>query len=228
MRFCVAMMCAICAISTVNGQSIKAVVTGKLTTSDGLGVVGLVMLASTSIPYHQRILAAGDGSFRFSDVPAGRYVICAHIPQLYQREVDRPYVDSCVWREFAQTVAVSDGQQLAAVSLIATVAHVLRVRVDDPAGLLTRGNAVGRDMRDLVLTLRTEDSIGLPLFPASQDDKGRTYVASISPKRPVTLLAVSELTLEESGGAALVPERHFSSSGRLPVTDVVLRVRSKK
>ena len=67
------------------------------------------------------------GSFQIPNLPNGRFRICATVPAA-------PFLDPCKWQ--AAKVAAVDGNATAPVSVTLTRGVFLKVRINDPEGLL--------------------------------------------------------------------------------------------
>lgn len=74
-------------------------------------------------------VTAKDGSYRFTNVPAGDYRICAQVP-------GTKLVNPCDWGKPAVTVKVAAGATVDAGSLTLEEGYVLEVDVDDPQDLI--------------------------------------------------------------------------------------------
>jgi len=134
-----------------------------------------------------------NGSFTFSQLPAGRYTLCARIPAEQFPRPDQPYLDTCMWEQPQNAVQVA-GQAVTGVQVTVPQAVVLQVRVNDPEGLLPQATvsqlAQALDTR-LELIVRQPSRLPYRVPFVSQDSTGRNYSLAVPIGTALLLMARS-------------------------------------
>jgi len=113
------------------GQTLRATVTLSFSTARGY----------PAPPW--RTLTGTNGTFTFSRLPAGRYVLCAQVAASEAAPVNSPYVDTCVWPLGQTPITVAAGQQVAGTVFTAPKGALLKLQVADPDHVLPQPAAKG-------------------------------------------------------------------------------------
>ncbi len=147
-------------------------------------------------PASQTAATAGDGSFQIQGLVAGVYSLCIQVP-------GDGYLDPCQWSGTPVKVTLAAGQNSTGNSLKIAAGAVLKVRVNDPAQLLSQKTADGRTPQ-LAVGVGGGNSLFRPMRIALQDATGATYQLAVPPGTALNLQVMSgDLKLANSAGAAL-------------------------
>jgi hypothetical protein len=94
-------------------------ITGRVLSEEGRALHAIVTLSSSGPRGYpappRRAIAGANGTFSFSHLPAGRYLLCAQVSASEPATADSPYLDTCVWGSGQAPLMVGEGQQLAGV-----------------------------------------------------------------------------------------------------------------
>lgn len=133
-----------------------------------------------------------NGAFSVSNLPVGEYLLCAEVPS-------GPYLDPCKW-SVAQRTTVSAGG-VATPTIVLKKGVLLKVRVNDPAGLLP---AVKEDFLrplNLIVGVVFGEGAFLRATNTGVDGTGRDYEMSVPAGTPVKLWVFSRhVTMVDSRG----------------------------
>lgn len=120
----VAVMILVCQATAQNSGT--AIVSGAAREETGPVSGAVVIIAGRGV--RLQTITAPDGSFQFTGLRTGKYLICASANETVPR-----YVDSCLWHDRAsQTVTLAPNQTKAVVVPIQR-GYFLQVRVNDPS-----------------------------------------------------------------------------------------------
>lgn len=140
-------------------------------------------------------LAAVDGSFALTGLPAGLYQLCADVP-------GAELLDPCLWDRQPTPVTVRD-LPLNGMSLQLKRGATLSVRVDDPGRSLVAAERSGKG--HLLVGVWSANGAFHPARVTAEDARGRTYSlavpAGVAGKLSVT---PSGLRLQDAAGKAAV------------------------
>ena len=192
---------------------------GSITAEDGTPVAGAVVLYSRITRLvgpvaHARpalgeavvrssVSADTNGVFALSSLPAGDYYLCPEVPSA-------PYLNPCKWFSTPQ-VTISAGA-VQRPSLVLKRGVFLRVRVNDPAGLLPPVKDSPSRAANLIIGVVFGSGAFLAATNTRMDQTGRDYQMSIPAGMPLKLWVFSRhVTLTDSLGSPV-----DNSGGRIP------------
>ena len=114
-----------------------------------------------------------DGSFTLTNLTAGTHALCAQVPTtIYAANEDR-FVDTCVWQDPASPrVAVTAGQAVTGVAVVLQRGHLVQVRLNDPAAVLS---SVKGGTGDVFVHIAGPSGLVRFVPIASTDHGGRTH-----------------------------------------------------
>jgi hypothetical protein len=143
----------------------------------------------------RRVLTGSNGSFTFSKLPAGKYVLCAQVAASEPAPANSPYVDTCVWPPGQTPITLAAGQQIAGVVFTAPKGTWLQVRVADPDHVLPQASAKGPALLEpeLQLVLKGPDGLYRHARFLSSDSGGRNYQLAIPLKTALGLKIASSV-----------------------------------
>jgi hypothetical protein len=112
-----------------------ASISGRILSEEGCTLRATVTLnfaAARGYPAPpRRVLTGSNGTFTFSRLPAGRYVLCAQVPPAEAAPANSPYIDTCDWGSAQPPITLAAGQQLAGIVFTAPNGAWLKIRVVD-------------------------------------------------------------------------------------------------
>jgi len=121
-------------------QAANGSISGRVVSESGGALSAIVSLqpaAARGFPSgSRRVLTVQNGSFQFQRLPAGRYLVCAQIPQSESAHTAAPFLDTCVWGSAQAPISVATGQQVEGVTFTAPRGTLLQIRVVDPEQVL--------------------------------------------------------------------------------------------
>jgi hypothetical protein len=133
-----------------------------------------------------------DGSFTFTGLVPGTYLLCAERP-------DIALLNPCFWAAKKTTATVPSSGPATGISLVAEKGVPINIRVNDSKGLISASPLLD----DVVIAVKPSTGPGLPVRLASKDGTGKTLTALVPPALPVDVLVYSgKLVLADSKGAA--------------------------
>lgn len=212
------------------GQTTPATssISGHFVAPGGHPLHGYLYLTGESLgAVSQKVFSgADDGSFHFNSLPAGVYSICSRSTMDQAPSIEEPFLDSCAWPSFAQSVRLKPGQALMDVKVQAQPGVRLHVRVN--TGPLTtlapllNPHAVDPDLE---LHVRGADQLTHVLPALTSGPTGRDHAVVIPHDTYVVLRSKSKtLSVSDLTGKKVAPEQQiFVKSGVLP-TKITLQV----
>src|SRR5205823_151687 len=110
----------------------SAKVTGVVRSATGSAIAGAVVMLNVlpgpnAKPFDANTVTAADGSFTFTQVPAGNFAICPQAP-------NSNFLAPCVWDPTPPKITVATGN-VQVPPIVMKNGVMLRVRVDDPSGI---------------------------------------------------------------------------------------------
>jgi hypothetical protein len=195
-------------------------ITGVFQTPNGHPLHGYLQLAGNAPgPVSRKVLAfATDGSFQFASLPAGIYSICARSTPDQAPSLEEPFLDSCAWPAFAQTVRLKSGQALTGLKVQGQPGVKLHVRINDPLqALVALVNPYAVDP-NLELHVRGADQFAHIIPKISSDAAGRDHELVVPHDTYLILRSRSKtLSIADATGKLVAPEQQvFVKSGTLP------------
>ncbi len=172
---------------------------GTLSDTSGVPVSGAIVTAYSQVkttdgkfPPVFNTTTGSDGSFVFTGLAPGAYVLCADKP-------DIALLNPCLWSATKTSTTVPAGGSATGVSLVAEKGVALTIRVNDAKGLLT-ANPV---LDDVAIGVKAAVGPPLPGGIASKDAAGRTLTVVVRQGQPVDILVYSaNLQLADAKGTA--------------------------
>lgn len=157
----------------------------------------------------RRALTGANGTFTFSRLPAGRYVLCAQVAASETAPANSPYVDSCVWPSGQSPITLAAGQQVAGIVFTAPKGALLKVQVADPDRVLPQASAKGPATLEpeLQLILKGPDGLYRHARHVSNDSGGRTYQMAIPIKTAVSMKIASTMANVFDQGGKQIQEK---------------------
>jgi len=185
---------------------------GSVTAEDGAPVPGAVVLyhrvtRSVRVGGHLQpppgeavvrstVPSDTNGVFALSNLPAGDYLLCAEVPSA-------PYLNPCKWSSSPKVTILPGTVNRPALVLKKGV--FLRVRVNDPAGLLPPVKDGPLGAANLIIGVIFADGAYLGAANTSTGRAGREYQMSIPAGVPLKLWVFSRhVTLTDSRRSPLV------------------------
>ena len=142
-----------------------------------------------------RTLTSTNGTFTFSRLAAGRYVLCAQVAPSEPAPPESPYVDTCVWPAAQPPITLAAGQQTAGIVFTAPKGTLLKVQVADPDHLLSQlpAEAKAPPEPEIELFLKGPDGLFRDARCSTNEDGSRTYQTTIPLNTAVALKIASPL-----------------------------------
>lgn len=135
------------------------------------------------------------GAFLLSRLPAGNYSLCVTVPA-------SAYLDPCVWHYPVQTQVTAG--TAATRTIVLTKGVFLKVRVDDPGGLLPQAVDGIWTRRKLVVGVKYGNGAYQGADNTGVDGGGRDYQLIVPAGAPFKLwLYSTDVALNDSSGAAV-------------------------
>jgi hypothetical protein len=188
-------------------------ISGSVLSEDGRSLRATVTLSFAAARGYPappwRTLAGANGTFTFSRLPAGRYVLSAQVAASETAPANAPYVDTCVWPSGQPPITLTAGQQVAGIVFTAPKGALLNVRVADPDHLLPQVPANGPAPLDpeLQLILKGPDGLYHHARYVSDDSGGRIYQITIPVKTALAARIVSPLANVFDQGGNQIQEK---------------------
>ncbi|HUO27904.1 MAG TPA: carboxypeptidase-like regulatory domain-containing protein [Bryobacteraceae bacterium] len=138
---------------------------------------------------------AADGTFAVASLPAGDYLLCADVPST-------AYLDPCRWTQPVRVALSAGGISTQTVALALGV--FLRVRVNDPAGLLPKVIDGPWTPRKLLVGVSYANGAYQGATKTGVDSAGSDYQLVIPASTPFHLWLFSrDVTLVDAAGSAV-------------------------
>jgi hypothetical protein len=133
-----------------------------------------------------------DGSFTFTGLVAGTYLLCAERP-------DIALLNPCFWAAKKTNATVPAGGSATGVSLVAEKGVAINIRVNDSKGLVSASPLLD----DVIIAVKPTTGPGLPVRVAAKDGTGKTLTALVPQAQAVDVFIYSgKLVLADSKGTA--------------------------
>jgi hypothetical protein len=153
------------------------------------------------------VFAGANGTFTFSRIPAGRYVLCAQVAPAEAAPANSPYIDTCDWGSAQPPITLAAGQQVAGIVFTAPKGAWLKIRVVDPEHALPQAVPTkGPSALDPQLQLIVKGPDGLHRHArfASSDAAGRNYQMVVPLNTALGLKAASSVaSISDQAGKPL-------------------------
>jgi hypothetical protein len=198
-------------------------ISGTVTTTAGKPIRAAVTVHDVSTarvqgqtPFDRQYASKSDGTFLFSNVPAGKYQICVEAPH-------ENVLDPCLWSPTVNVVDISNGAPVSGLAIRVATGYMLQVHVNDPAALLPAavGGTAGPALSVMAIT-QTKQYHNFHLLGASAT--ARDHYLLVPFDQTLTLaIASSSLKLSNaqnqrySGDVLEVPVRIPSGGSLGPV-----------
>lgn len=184
---------------------------GSVVTEEGVPLPGAVILYSRvtrllkvgnyyrpapgETVMRRTVASAADGAFNVSNLPVGEYLLCAEVPS-------EPYLDPCKWAS-AQKVTVT-ARSVVRPTVMLKKGVLLKVRINDPAGLLPRAKEDLLSPLNLIIGVVFREGAFLRAVNTAADGTGREYEISVPTDTPLKLWVFSRhVALRDAKGAAV-------------------------
>lgn len=153
--------------------------------------------------------SSSNGSFQFSNVPAGTYQMCITVQSA-------AYVDPCLWNPGGTLIPIAASQALTGQVIQVQQAAVLHVRINDPQDLRNAAQTNGAP-RAIVMGVVAQGNL---LLPTSTDATGFDQQVAIPAGTvvPFTIMPIG-LSMTDSSGNA-VPATGATVSISVPPTSI--------
>jgi hypothetical protein len=150
------------------------------------------------------VTADANGAFNLPNLPVGDYLLCATVP-------NAPYLDPCQW---AQSMRVTvNANAVSSVSLALAKGVYLKVRVNDPAGLLPQTIDGPMGGGKLVVGVNFANGAYLGAQNIGVDSGGRDYRMVIPTGMPLKLWMYGrDVSLTDASGSAVAAPPRKSRS----------------
>lgn len=210
----VASCALLAACSTLSGQTAGAdagVLNGSVQDEAGAPLAGVRVAYARQYrlvgPPGRAVLAPGEsaargvavtdqsGRFEVASLPAGQYQVCLTVP-------DGAYLDPCKWE--TGTIVEVDGAAVGVVKMVLKRGVLLRVRINDPKGLLATEKVTALGGGRLIVGVRFRSGAFLGSEAVSPFPGGQEFRMVVPAGLPCGLWLFSRsLLLDDSSGARL-------------------------
>lgn len=141
------------------------------------------------------VTADAGGDFLVPGLPAGNYGLCASVPS-------SPYLDPCIWQQGVEAAVSAGGATIR--TLVLTKGVYLKVRVNDPEGLLPRTVDGIWTPRKLLVGVTYANGAYQGAENTGADAAGRDYQMTIPAGLPFSLRVFSlDVALADAAGNKL-------------------------
>ena len=191
--FTASLAIAVQAVSLGQSPGLGGMIRGSvILDSSGKGVpAATVMLAQIAAPTRQRIqpqvLYSGkDGSFFFSQLPPGKYQVCARLSQ-------SNLLDPCDWEPKLNIYFLATDQLVPNARIVLKEGVLLPVRLDDPTDFVSN-NQGKRPGSHVLLGVPLPNGAFLPVTPSDNNNSskgGKEHQILIPLDRDVRMIAAS-------------------------------------
>jgi hypothetical protein len=176
--------------SIIHAQSLS----GTIIASDGKKVSGAIVTATgtATVPWSiTRITSAVDSSFTFTNLAPGPYRLCVQVPS-------GGYLDPCHWSPTAPAVTIVAGKSVTGLQLKIAAGSVLKVRLNDPAGI---ANAAVNAPPPVLMGVQAPNALFVPFLMRATDKNGSDHEVTVPFDVPVKVTVQSaKLNLAKSDG----------------------------
>jgi hypothetical protein len=140
-------------------------------------------------------VTGADGAYLAPGLPVGPYMLCVNVPSA-------PYVDPCAWQQpFSATVSAN---QTTPQTLVLTKGVYLKVRINDPLGLLPQVEDGAWTPRKLIVGVKYAEGAYQGAENTAVDSAGRDYRLVLPTGQAFWLWLFSrDVALADSRGAAV-------------------------
>ncbi len=189
---------AIADAQTGNGQ-----IAGTVNTTDGKSVPNAIVMLNVlpgveGTPYHAQGQTGGDGTFSFTQVPAGKYQVC---PQAPNTDLLAP----CSWTT-SPTVTVNAGQTVQMPAIQMQHGVLFLVRVNDAAGVAASTKAIGKSAA-LEIGIRASSTMVQPVPLLASDANGYDYGCYVPASTALQLsVSSSAFSLADASAQSINPK----------------------
>jgi hypothetical protein len=176
-------------VGTIGHSQGTGRVEGTIRTESGGAVPGAVAsihvrpTGTGTRPYDARTTVGPAGAFSFDGVPPGTYLVCGQAP-------GRDLINACFWQIGSPRTVVVAAEQTVRVDVALADGFRLRVRLDDPAGVM----AVAKDDPKgfgVLLAVTAPGAGFVPMLPTKSEASGRDYESLVPFGVPLKLVAQS-------------------------------------
>ena len=148
-------------------------IAGRVVGSGGVGVTNAtVYLHSPVSPFRLQAKANAGGVYRFENVPAGQYELCA-------TAAASEYLDGCLWDRTNSRVVVRTGEEARGVDIALRRAAKLIVKISDPEARLESAKGVGGRPDRLEIGVWASGSLFLPVRMVASSRVAKDYEAVV-------------------------------------------------
>ncbi len=178
--------CSACALLVLGSwygwlpAAATATISGTVTTTAGKPIRAAVTVHDVSTarvqgqtPFDSQYASKSDGTFLFSNVPAGKYQICVEAPH-------ENVLDPCLWSPTVNVVDISNGAPVSGLAVQVATGYMLQVHVNDPAALLPAavGGTAGPALSVMAIT-QTKSVSQFPFARCECDGAGPLFAGAV-------------------------------------------------
>lgn len=152
---------------------------------------------------NRTVSTEANGEFVAGGLPAGKYLLCVEV-------ANTPFLNPCKWSVSPSATLIEGGDEQ--ISIVLKRGVFLKVRVDDPLGLLPRFRRSPLDFPHLTVGVVFGRGAFLAASEVNVDNAGRDFRMAVPEAMPLQLSVASQyVMLKDSLGASL-----DSQESRLP------------
>lgn len=147
------------------------------------------------VAFRSLAVTARDGTFSAGSLPAGLFKVCAQVPK-------SDYLEECQWPITSNTVTLSEGQSAKLPTIRVKKGFRLKIRVEDPIGILPRSVAAAQST-GLSVVVFGDRRLFVHAHRVATDKAGFDYEVLVPFDMPLHFSATSPvLTLSDGAGKA--------------------------